>query len=60
MGQRLFQAAPEPKYFLPVEGAGHNDVFQSGRVRYLDRLKMFIDGASSVSGAAKTLSGRPS
>lgn len=60
MGQRLFQAAPEPKYFLAVEGAGHNDVFLSDGVRYLDRLKMFIDGASSVSRVGKTLSGRPS
>lgn len=49
MGQRLFQAAPEPKTFLPVEGAGHNDVAEAGGERYLERLRGFIRVPASAS-----------
>jgi hypothetical protein len=44
MGQRLFEAASEPKFFFPVEGAGHDDVIEVGGEHYLERLKTFIDG----------------
>ena len=44
MGQRLYQAAPEPKSFFAVEGAGHNDVFAIGGEQYLRRLREFIAG----------------
>lgn len=27
LGRALFDAAPEPKRFLPISGAGHNDIF---------------------------------
>ena len=30
MGQQLFAAAPEPKRFYPIEGAGHNDLMEAG------------------------------
>jgi hypothetical protein len=43
MGQRLFQAAPEPKFFFPVEGAGHNDVVEVGGESLLDHLKSFLE-----------------
>jgi hypothetical protein len=33
LGERLFAAAPEPKRFLRVPGAGHNDVFRPTVVR---------------------------
>lgn len=42
MGQELYQAAREPKSFLPVEGAGHTDSFVVGSERYLERLREFI------------------
>jgi hypothetical protein len=43
MGQRLFKAAPEPKFFFPVEDAGHNDVVEVGGEDLLDHLKSFLE-----------------
>jgi hypothetical protein len=43
MGQRLFAAAPEPKLFFPVEGAGHNNLVEVGGGRLLNQLKSFLD-----------------
>ena len=43
MGQRLFAAAPEPKFFFPVEGAGHNDVVEVGGEDLLEHLKSFLE-----------------
>jgi fermentation-respiration switch protein FrsA (DUF1100 family) len=40
--KRLFDAANEPKRFLLVDGADHND---SRSPPYYDRLKEFLDGA---------------
>jgi fermentation-respiration switch protein FrsA (DUF1100 family) len=42
MGQRLYQAAPEPKMFFPIEGAGHSDVFLMGGEKYLECLKALV------------------
>lgn len=42
MGERLSQAAPEPKWFLRVEGAGHNDVFVVGGEKYLAHLRTLL------------------
>ena len=42
MGQRLYEAAPEPKAFLPVEGAGHNDVFEVGGEKHLDTIRALL------------------
>ena len=42
MGEQLFAAAPEPKHFYPVEGAGHNDVLAVGGGTYLACLRSFI------------------
>ena len=42
MGQRLYQAAPEPKMFLPIEGAAHNDVFLVGGEKYLEALRTLL------------------
>ncbi len=46
MGRRLYEAAPEPKSFLPIEGAGHNDIPLVGGERYLERLRTFISGSA--------------
>jgi fermentation-respiration switch protein FrsA (DUF1100 family) len=43
MGQQLFAAAPEPKRFYPIEGAGHNDVVEVGGESYLASLKAFVE-----------------
>ena len=45
MGERLYAAAPEPKSFLPVEGAGHADNFIVGGERYQERLRNFMAAA---------------
>jgi hypothetical protein len=41
MGMKLFQAAKEPKYFLPLDGATHNDTFIVGGTTYFDTLAAF-------------------
>jgi fermentation-respiration switch protein FrsA (DUF1100 family) len=38
-GQALFELAPEPKTFAPIDGAGHSDIYQFGA---LDRLIAFL------------------
>jgi len=48
MGQRLFAAAPEPKFFFPVEGAGHNNLAEVGGNRLLDHLKSFLEQPHEV------------
>jgi fermentation-respiration switch protein FrsA (DUF1100 family) len=42
MGQQLFAAAPEPKTFYPIEGAGHNNLMEAGGERYLAFLQRFV------------------
>ena len=42
MGQQLFAAAPEPKRFYPIEGAGHNNLMEVGGERYLACLQRFV------------------
>lgn len=42
MGRRLFEAAPEPKRFHEVPGAGHNDTYLVGGEAYLDALRDFL------------------
>jgi fermentation-respiration switch protein FrsA (DUF1100 family) len=41
-GQRLFDAAPEPKRLLIIERAGHNDLSNVGGEKYIDTLAEFI------------------
>jgi len=43
-GRRLFEAAPEPKTFYAVDGAGHNDVYLTGGDAYWRALADFLDG----------------
>jgi hypothetical protein len=41
-GRKLFEAAPEPKRLLIIDGAGHNDLSIVGGERYIDSLAGFI------------------
>lgn len=41
MGQRLYQTAGVPKYFLPIHGAGHNDTYFVGGKRYFQIFSGF-------------------
>jgi len=43
LGRRLFEAAPEPKAFETLRGAGHNDTVQIGGAPYFERIRRFID-----------------
>jgi uncharacterized protein len=47
MGERLFENAPEPKFFYPIRGAGHNNILELGGEKYLQRLRTFMDGLSA-------------
>ena len=55
MGQRLFAAAPEPKFFFPVQGAGHNDVIEIGGDGLVDCLKSFLEGRTAVAVSKSSL-----
>jgi uncharacterized protein len=41
-GKLVFAAAPEPKKFFTIDGAGHNDTFLAGGERYYRQLEQFI------------------
>jgi fermentation-respiration switch protein FrsA (DUF1100 family) len=43
LGKRLFRAAPEPKAFETIRGAGHNDTVQVGGHPYFERIRRFLD-----------------
>jgi fermentation-respiration switch protein FrsA (DUF1100 family) len=43
LGRALFEAAPEPKAFETIAGAGHNDTVQVGGRAYFARIRRFID-----------------
>lgn len=44
-GRRLYEAAPQPKRLLVVEGAGHNDLSNVGGDKYIDSLADFVRGS---------------
>ena len=41
LAQALYRAAPDPKSFWVVEGAGHNDIVETAGPRYRQKLKQF-------------------
>lgn len=41
MGEKLFKAAADPKFFYPVRDAGHNDVFIVGGEKYFQVFAEF-------------------
>jgi pimeloyl-ACP methyl ester carboxylesterase len=43
LGGRLYRAAPEPKEFQPIPGAGHNDTVEVGGRSYFERIRRFLD-----------------
>lgn len=47
MGQKLYEAAHEPKTFFPIEGAGHDDPYVVGGEHYVERLRAFVQGGNS-------------
>jgi fermentation-respiration switch protein FrsA (DUF1100 family) len=42
MGEELFAASGEPRSWLPVEGAGHNDTFWVGGAPYFRSIAAFV------------------
>jgi fermentation-respiration switch protein FrsA (DUF1100 family) len=44
LGRRLFDAAPEPKRYYAIPGAGHNDTYLVGGAAYWKALSDFLDG----------------
>ncbi len=42
-GLELYEAAPEPKEFVTLEGAGHNDTYIVGGEAYFEKLRHFIE-----------------
>ena len=45
MGKRLFEKAPEPKQFLEIKGAHHNDVTSVGGADFFEQPFRFITAA---------------
>ncbi len=43
LGRRLYEAAPAPKTFEVIRGAGHNDTVEVGGAPYLRRIGRFLD-----------------
>jgi len=42
MGRRVAEAAPGPKEFVMIEGAGHNETYERGGRSYRDKLAQFV------------------
>jgi fermentation-respiration switch protein FrsA (DUF1100 family) len=47
LGRELFDAAPEPKTFWTVPGAGHNDILEVAGAEYRHRLSAFYQSLLS-------------
>ena len=47
-GKRVYHAAPEPKFFYRIPGAGHNDTYLIGGERYFERWMSFIEYCLSM------------
>lgn len=43
LGRALFEAAPEPKTFFEVEGAGHNETWLVGGQGYFEAISRFVE-----------------
>ena len=53
LGQKLHQAAPGPKEFIPIRGAGHNDTYEKGGEAYFEKIRDFLAVPPSPEEAAK-------
>jgi uncharacterized protein len=49
LGKILYEAAPSPKSFYSVSGAGHNDLLWVAGAEYSRRVQLFLSTLSSVS-----------
>ena len=47
LGKQLFDAAPDPKEFFKIDGAGHNDTYVVGGKRYFNVINQFLRKHSS-------------
>ncbi|MCF8043314.1 MAG: alpha/beta hydrolase [Desulfarculaceae bacterium] len=43
LGRELFEALPQPKRFITLRGAGHNDTYVVGGTAYFSRLEKFVN-----------------
>jgi fermentation-respiration switch protein FrsA (DUF1100 family) len=50
-GRRLFDAAPEPKQFFPIPGAGHNDTYFIGGDPYWEAWGAFLHELAAAAGS---------
>jgi fermentation-respiration switch protein FrsA (DUF1100 family) len=44
LGRSLFRAAPEPKEFVTIQGAGHNDTYPLAGEWYFEKIRSFVEG----------------
>jgi abhydrolase domain-containing protein 17 len=56
--QELYRAANQPKTLVPIQGAGHNDVFEIGDRQYLQAIQTF--GRSLMTPLSMGIDGRSS
>jgi fermentation-respiration switch protein FrsA (DUF1100 family) len=47
MGEKLYREAEPPKYFLRLEGAGHNDTYIKGGDNYFKTLVDFVNASGN-------------
>ncbi len=47
MGEQLYAQAPQPKRFVPIQGAGHNDISIVGADRYWGAIRQLIETLSN-------------
>jgi fermentation-respiration switch protein FrsA (DUF1100 family) len=52
MGERVYEAACDPKEFYLIRGASHNDTYVAGGEEYFAMLKTFVSGLANRSGLA--------
>lgn len=50
-GVELYEAAPEPKEFVTLAGATHNDTYLVGGAAYFAKIKAFVEGLPSRTAA---------
>jgi len=43
LGEKLFRAAPGPKRFIPIPGAGHNDTYERAGPGYFEAIREFLE-----------------
>jgi len=52
LGQEVYAAAAEPKQFLTLPGAGHNNILAMGGIRYLDAMRKFANRCVAEAGGS--------